>query len=176
MYYLHKLQLNITSDFLLEIIKNGDVTLLKMIDHDMIEEHGMNIGCSLHLPTFEVMEFAVNEDDNIDMFRHLHETFYYHVGIRTIHKMLYLLGIGKGVPKITKYVLFESSNTVQAGGREGKLHSLFNTFKSNGIYSWNENVLEILLQDSDINEWFHGQNLEAYPLLKHAMLQYDKSS
>ena len=176
MYYLHKLQLNITSDFLLEIIRSGDVTLLKKIDHDILQEHGMNIRCVIYCPTFEVLEFAVNEDDNIDMFRHLHEILYYYIGVRTICKILYLLGIGKGVPKITKYVLFESCNTVQLGRREGMLHSLFNTFKSGGIYTWNDNVLEILLQDSDIKEWFNRQNLEAYPLLQHAMLQYDKSS
>jgi hypothetical protein len=166
--YINTLQLNVTSDSLIETIKSGNVTLLKNINNSLLEEHGMNIHCLLICPTFEVLEFAVNDDDNIDMFRYLHETLYYHISIRTIHKILYLMQVGKGVPQITKYVLFDSCNTIQAGGREGILHSLFNSFKSNGIYSWNEQSLELLLQDNDINQWFKNQKLDSYPLL----LQY----
>jgi len=161
-YILHSMNnIIITQDIIIEIVKSGDIKYLEKIRKALLEEHETGLP---YVQPFGVMEYAINDKDDIDMLVYLHEKLHGPIGIRALHKALVIFG--KPMIKTLKYILLEGNTKVCQLERGGLEHVFFNTFESLGTYSWYRNQLQEIIHDKSILKWILQKDLSAYPQFK----------
>lgn len=166
MYYrISSLNLTPSYDMLIEIVRSGDVEYLDKINRELYLEHGSTIGfigSSLHGP----LEFAINDNDDIKMFKYLHERHFCPISCR--HLYFAFNPHGKMRKNMIKYMTQYGNTTHNVESRAGVFWGFLNSFESNGIYTWDKHNLKSWLQDQYVRQWFMQQDLSPFCSLKQS--------